>query len=138
MPRFLRNGEFHNAGVGKCLLYVHVSRIKQFLFFTAVILRNCEPKDIDSYPRGRMLVDVEQLLGFKMKGGKDVIGQKLGDMASDFLYELRRDEEASEIITDETFVTKHIQRAHVDSFSRAIKCMKQGITLDGKEIQLYF
>jgi hypothetical protein len=30
MPRFLRNGEFHNAGVGKCLLYVHVSRIKQF------------------------------------------------------------------------------------------------------------
>jgi hypothetical protein len=77
-----------------------------------------------------MLVDLEQLLGFEM-GGNHIIGKTFGDMDALCLYELRSDEVASEKITKETFVTKYIQRVYVDSYSRAIKCMKQGITLDG-------
>lgn len=52
-------------------------------------------------------------------------------MCDDWSFDVS-EAEAKHLITNENFITEFIQKINVDRYSRAIKYMRQGITLDGK------
>lgn len=103
---------------------------KPFLFPKTVLLRNCEPKDTVKYPSVQVLMDNKEMMGTDIIRA-DVVGKKLEDLCDDWSFDVS-EAEAKHLITNENFITEFIQKINMDRYSRAIKYMRQGITLDGK------
>jgi hypothetical protein len=71
-------------------------------------------------------------LGWELKR-EDCVGKTLEEL-NDYGWEfdIGSEEEKSQKITDENFITIIVQKVIVDRFSRAIKNLRRGLTLDGK------
>jgi hypothetical protein len=97
----------------------------------AVLLRNCEPKDTQKYSSKQVLLDSKEMFGIEITR-EEVIGKTLGELTTDYTFDVRNEEEGSQKITDENFVSLFMQTINVERYSRAITNMKRGITLDGE------
>ncbi len=131
MPRFLRNGKCPFM----CFLFLFVVCFVLTLIFLPwliVLLRNCEPRNTKDYPSKQVLLDSKDILGWELKR-EDCVGKTLEEL-NDYGWEfdIGSEEEKSQKITDENFITIIVQKVIVDRFSRAIKNLRRGLTLDGK------
>jgi len=71
-------------------------------------------------------------LGWELKR-EAFVGKTLEELNDDgWEIDIGSEEEKSQKITDENFITIIVQKVIVDRFSRAIKNLRRGLTLDGK------
>lgn len=100
--------------------------------FSTVLLRNCEPRNVEEYPSKQVLLDSKEFLGWEV-GGKQVIGRTVGELVQEgWLADKYSDTEKSEVIDIHNFFTSFMQKLMVDRYSIAIRSIRCGLTLDGE------
>jgi hypothetical protein len=79
-----------------------------------------------------VLLDIKDFLGWEIIR-EDVVRKTIGNLYDDgWIDHLGSEEEKSLEITDGNFITIFVQKLAVDRFSRAIKNIRRGLTLDGE------
>ncbi len=94
-------------------------------------MRNCEPRNTKDYPSKQVLLDSKDILGWELKR-EDVVGKTLQEFQDDWDIYIGSEVDKSLKITDDNFITLVVQKVMVDRFSRAIRNIRKGLTLDGK------
>jgi hypothetical protein len=78
-----------------------------------------------------VLLDSKEMLGIEIKR-EDVVGKTLSELTSIYIFDVRNEDEGSQKITVENFVSLFMQTINVERYSRAITNIKRGITLDSE------